>query len=72
MKLHEQQEVERVILEDANDDTADDEDEMGRPKKRRRGGEVGRDWACEEEGCEKDFKSVCTSLYGWTEAFLVH
>ncbi|KAF5388883.1 hypothetical protein D9757_005592 [Collybiopsis confluens] len=28
------------------------------PKKRRRGGEYGRDWKCSVENCEKDFKSV--------------
>ncbi|KAI0670027.1 hypothetical protein C8Q78DRAFT_160837 [Trametes maxima] len=28
-----------------------------RPRKRRRGGEIGRDWVCEVEGCAKDFKS---------------
>lgn len=27
------------------------------PRKRRRGGELGRDWKCEVEGCTKDFKS---------------
>lgn len=31
---------------------------QARPKKRRRGGEMGRDWNCEVEGCGKDFKSV--------------
>ena len=35
-------------------------EEDGRPLKRRRGGEVGRDWACEVEGCTKAFKSVST------------
>ncbi|KAI0825193.1 hypothetical protein BC628DRAFT_1517671 [Trametes gibbosa] len=28
-----------------------------RPRKRRRGGEVGRDWVCDVDGCDKDFKS---------------
>ncbi len=28
------------------------------PRKKRRGGEVGRDWVCDVEGCSKDFKSV--------------
>ncbi|KAG8729052.1 Strongly-conserved Zn-finger binding protein (TFIIIA) [Ceratobasidium sp. 428] len=27
------------------------------PLKRRRGGEVGRDWTCPQEGCDKAFKS---------------
>lgn len=43
--------------EGAEDGTEDGTEE--RPKKRRRGGELGRDWVCEEEGCGKDFKSVC-------------
>ena len=35
---------------------ADDEGEG--VVKRRRGGEIRRDWKCTEPGCEKDFKSV--------------
>lgn len=42
---------------DADEDGEGDGDDE-RPTKRRRGGEVGRDWKCEEEGCIKDFKSV--------------
>ncbi|KAH8110757.1 hypothetical protein DFH11DRAFT_1859986 [Phellopilus nigrolimitatus] len=58
LKLHEQQEVEEALAGAAynNNDDADDEEES-RPVKRRRGGEVGREWKCEEEGCVKDFKS---------------
>ena len=53
MKLHEEREVEaRLELDE------DGEDADGRPKKRRRGGEMGRDWKCEVEGCGKEFKSV--------------
>ncbi|KAJ7729544.1 hypothetical protein DFH07DRAFT_850197 [Mycena maculata] len=51
-KLHEQQ------IADAEIDAgiaSDSEDE--RPRKKRRGGEVGRDWRCEVDGCTKDFKS---------------
>ncbi|KAI0043129.1 hypothetical protein FA95DRAFT_1563607 [Auriscalpium vulgare] len=48
LKVHEQREME-----------ASDSDEDGgeRPRKRRRGGEIGRDWRCREPGCTKDFKS---------------
>ncbi|KAJ7647532.1 transcription factor iiia [Roridomyces roridus] len=49
-KLHEQQAIEAEI------DAIHDEDEQPR-KKRRRGGEVGRDWKCDVDGCTKDFKS---------------
>lgn len=55
LKIHAQRDIEADI------DVAVDseEDETERPRKRRRGGEVGRDWVCEVEGCSKDFKSVC-------------
>jgi len=55
MKLHEQREIEDAMQSDesAEEDTL--------PRKRRRGGEVGRDWICAEPGCSKDFKSVCLS-----------
>ena len=48
--MHEQKEIEDAL------ETAMAESD--RPKKRRRGGEVGRDWACETDGCLKTFKSV--------------
>ncbi|KAJ7502882.1 hypothetical protein B0H11DRAFT_1711385 [Mycena galericulata] len=51
-KLHEQQATEEEIDADI---TTDNDDE--RPRKRRRGGEVGRDWKCDVDGCAKDFKS---------------
>ncbi|KAF9018466.1 hypothetical protein BDZ89DRAFT_1165183 [Hymenopellis radicata] len=31
--------------------------DSGPPRKKRRGGELGRDWVCDVEGCSKDFKS---------------
>lgn len=31
------------------------------PRKRRRGGELGRDWVCDIDQCEKDFKSASTN-----------
>lgn len=37
----------------------DEADVDDRPAKRaRRGGELGRDWKCDFEDCDKDFKSV--------------
>lgn len=49
--------------ESGGQDSGDEEEH--RPRKRRRGGELGRDWKCEEDGCWKDFKSVrlFSSLY---------
>lgn len=55
LKLHEEKEVEGGLYED----NGEEEDDVERtPKRRRRGGEFGRDWKCEIEGCGKDFKSV--------------
>lgn len=53
MKLHKQQDLERYLILEEEEMT-----ELGPPKKRRRGGEIGRDWVCEEIDCGKDFKSV--------------
>lgn len=58
MKLHEEREVEAGL----DDDNEEDADGEARPKKRRRGGEMGRDWKCGVEGCGKDFKSVRSHL----------
>lgn len=55
LKLHEEREVEAGLEEDETDGEQGGED---RPRKRRRGGEMGRDWKCDIEDCEKDFKSV--------------
>ncbi|KAI5123190.1 hypothetical protein M0805_003957 [Coniferiporia weirii] len=59
LKLHEQQEVESALEMAHEQDGAEDADDEndGRPTKRRRGGEIGRDWKCERDGCGKDFKS---------------
>ena len=54
MKLHDQR-----VLEHEHENS---EEEDGPPRKRQRGGEVGRDWKCEMEGCTKDFKSVRTNI----------
>ncbi|EKM60953.1 uncharacterized protein PHACADRAFT_133931 [Phanerochaete carnosa HHB-10118-sp] len=53
MKLHEQIEVEEAIAADSDADSIFSEP----PRKKRRGGEIGRDWKCDAEGCVKDFKS---------------
>ncbi len=54
IKLHEQRDLENKLNEHEDGSSG----EEGPPRKRRRGGEVGRDWKCEVEGCTKDFKSV--------------
>lgn len=48
----------------ANGIAAEDEDVGGMtpPWKRRRGGEIGRDWKCDVDDCDKDFKSVSIVL----------
>ena len=57
-KLHEQREAEaRAEAE------ADEENDCASPRKTRRGGEYGRDWKCETEGCTKAFKSVRLSFF---------
>lgn len=43
---------------DGEEDAANDDEPT---VKKRRGGEHGRDWACDFEGCAKDFKSVFSS-----------
>lgn len=54
-RIHEQRDEETQLNAVVFESDRDDEQP---PKKRRRGGEHGRDWKCEVEGCEKDFKSV--------------
>ncbi|KAG6920025.1 hypothetical protein DXG01_010093 [Tephrocybe rancida] len=52
-KLHEQREIEEeMAISDA-----EDADSTQPPRKKRRGGEIGRDWKCDVDGCQKDFKS---------------
>ncbi|KAF8895708.1 hypothetical protein CPB84DRAFT_1782257 [Gymnopilus junonius] len=53
LKLHEQRDAEMEL--DGYLDSGDDSDQPAR--KRRRGGEHGRDWKCEVTECGKDFKS---------------
>src|SRR5688572_14128291 len=54
MRLHEEREDEMALDADVRGDSDVEEPQ----RKKRRGGEHGRDWKCEEAGCEKDFKSV--------------
>jgi general transcription factor IIIA len=56
-KIHEQRDLEAEIEAVAVADLGSDAD-IGKTGKRRRGGEIGRDWKCDNEGCTKDFKSV--------------
>lgn len=59
LKLHEEREVEAGLeLDEDPDDGESADGGPAQPKKRRRGGEMGRDWKCEVDGCGKDFKSV--------------
>ncbi|TFK62256.1 transcription factor iiia [Pluteus cervinus] len=51
-KLHEQNDIDAEVHRAV---AISDSEEP--PLKRRRGGEIGRDWKCEVEGCGKDFKS---------------
>ncbi|KAG8221345.1 hypothetical protein J3R82DRAFT_1515 [Butyriboletus roseoflavus] len=62
-KLHEQQEAEAHLYHADGTDAPEDATnaEGSQPCKRRRGGELGRDWKCDFEGCGKDFKSVCST-----------
>ncbi|KAF8070415.1 hypothetical protein FPV67DRAFT_1018750 [Lyophyllum atratum] len=55
-KLHEQRELEQE-MDAVVDSDACDADTAQPPRKRRRGGEIGRDWKCDANGCEKEFKS---------------
>jgi general transcription factor IIIA len=51
MKLHEEHDMMEAL------ETSHDEDDP-QPTKKRRGGDWGRDWMCDHEGCSKEFKSV--------------
>lgn len=60
-KIHEARDEEEqmeatLLLEGADTSTGEP------PKKKRRGGEMGRDWKCEYSGCQKDFKSASPSI----------
>jgi len=52
LRLHEQRAIEE------HEHASSEEEDEALPRKRRRGGEIGRDWNCDVEGCTKDFKSV--------------
>ncbi|PPQ89706.1 hypothetical protein CVT25_014107 [Psilocybe cyanescens] len=53
LKLHEQREIDIDIGNDIESDNESD----GPARKKRRGGEHGREWICEFSDCGKDFKS---------------
>lgn len=66
LKLHEQRDREAELSEDEEEEL---ESGSERARKRRRGGEVGRDWICDFEGCDKEFKSVndsCITLFDFS------
>ncbi|KAI6131243.1 hypothetical protein EDD16DRAFT_1821162 [Pisolithus croceorrhizus] len=54
LKLHEQREVEALLQGEHVDDN---DGETSHSRRRRRGGELGRDWKCDYANCEKEFKS---------------
>jgi hypothetical protein len=58
LKLHEERELEAGLGDDGNRQEDGEEDGEVRPKKRRRGGEMGikRDWKREIEECRKEVK----------------
>lgn len=53
LKIHEGREADGRL--DGEEDAVNDDEPA---VKKRRGGEHGRDWICDFEGCTKDFKSV--------------
>ncbi|KZW00201.1 hypothetical protein EXIGLDRAFT_722267 [Exidia glandulosa HHB12029] len=53
--LHVQRAVDDELV--PSDESEEDEDLDERPRKRRRGGEIGRDWRCAIDDCPKAFKS---------------
>ncbi|KAF7428555.1 Strongly-conserved Zn-finger binding protein (TFIIIA) [Pleurotus ostreatus] len=56
--LHEERDAEaRLGAEVHNDSDAEDSDSEAPPRKKRRGGELGRDWKCDVDTCDKSFKS---------------
>ena len=56
LKLHEQRKAETDLQ------NADETDGEAPVTKKRRGGEYGRDWKCQTDGCDKDYKSVINIL----------
>ena len=58
LKLHEERELENEMRVGISEDR----DGLEPPRKRRRGGEIGRDWKCDVNDCDKDFKSVSIAL----------
>ena len=56
MKVHEGRDVDGRL--DGDEDTAGGDEPTA---KKKRGGDHGRVWVCDSEGCMKDFKSVFPS-----------
>jgi general transcription factor IIIA len=63
LRLHEQREVDAELESALAWSDFDAEDGNEPSKKRRRGGEAGRDWKCTMGDCEKAFKSVRNSIF---------
>jgi general transcription factor IIIA len=62
MKLHEQRDIEEQMLISQSRSLTSPNEDAEPPLKRRRGGEIGRDWICDADGCDKEFKSVSLLL----------
>lgn len=56
--LHEERDAEARLYAEMHDSDAEDSDGEAPPRKKRRGGELGRDWKCDMDTCDKSFKSV--------------
>jgi len=66
LKVHEGRDVDG--RRDGEEDTANDNEPA---MKMRRGGDHGRDWTCNFEGCTKDFKSVFPSSQYRVRRFMI-
>lgn len=66
LKVHEGRDVD-ARLDDEEDAVNDD----GPVVKKRRGGDHGRDWICDFDGCTKDFKSVFPFLQYYVHRFMI-
>lgn len=66
LRIHEDQQREQALqIADVG------EEDQKVAKRARRGGEMGRDWACARDGCGQAFKSVRISLHLYRTARLV-
>ncbi|KAH7108252.1 hypothetical protein BKA62DRAFT_681624 [Auriculariales sp. MPI-PUGE-AT-0066] len=55
--LHSQKDAETQIATDPTSVNSEPDEDDEPPAKRRRGGDIGRDWKCSEDDCDKAFKS---------------